>query len=44
MATQLIPGATFPALSLKIVGGDTLSLPADLNATYTVVLFYRGHW
>jgi len=44
MAEQLIPGSVFPDLSLNIAGGDTLSLPADINSTYTVVLFYRGHW
>jgi len=44
MAEQLIPGSVFPDLSLNIAGGDTLSLPTDINSTYTVVLFYRGHW
>lgn len=44
MTSQLTPGTIFPDLSLQIAGGDVLSLPADLNTTYTVVLFYRGHW
>lgn len=44
MAEQLTPGSVFPGLSLKIAGGDALSLPGDLDSTYTVILFYRGHW
>ena len=44
MAEQLTPGAVFPDLTLNIAGGGSLSLPADLESTYTVVLFYRGHW
>ncbi|MDA1075472.1 MAG: hypothetical protein O3A63_12030 [Proteobacteria bacterium] len=44
MADKLSSGADFPALTLNIAGGGTLSLPADLKSTYTVVLFYRGHW
>jgi peroxiredoxin len=44
MTDQLTPGAVFPDLTLNIAGGGTLKLPADLDSTYTVVLFYRGHW
>ncbi len=44
MAAQLTPGTEFPQLTLNIAGGDSLSLPGDLDSTYTVVLFYRGHW
>ena len=44
MAEQLTPGDVFPDLTLKIAGDGNLSLPADLESTYTVVLFYRGHW
>ena len=44
MGEQLIPGTRFPDLTLNIAGGKTLSLPGDINTTYAVVLFYRGHW
>ncbi len=44
MANKLASGADFPNLTLNIAGGDRLSLPGDLNSTYSVVLFYRGHW
>jgi peroxiredoxin len=44
MTGQLLPGTDFPDLTLNIAGGETLSLPGDLNSTYSIVLFYRGHW
>lgn len=44
MADQLTPGMPFPDLTLNIAGGNTLSLPADIDSTYSIVLFYRGHW
>ena len=44
MADQLTAGTVFPDLTLNIAGGETMSLPDDLNSAYTVVLFYRGHW
>ncbi|MEM7245276.1 MAG: hypothetical protein AAF533_08020 [Acidobacteriota bacterium] len=31
----------FPPLTLDLVGGDTLALPAS---RWTVFLLYRGHW
>lgn len=42
--SQLEGGDTFPEVSLKIAGGDTLVLPGDIDTPYAVVLFYRGHW
>ena len=44
MADQLIPGAIFPDLTLNIAGGKTISLPGDITSTYSIILFYRGHW
>ena len=44
MAEKLDLGATFPALALKLAGGGTLTLPADLSTPYAILLFYRGHW
>ena len=40
----LRPGDPFPALSLPLVGGDRLDLPAALAGDYSVVLVYRGSW
>ena len=44
MADKLHSGDSFPDLSLRIAGGDELSLPGDLETQFTIVLFYRGHW
>ena len=44
MAEKLNTGDAFPALTLDLVGGGKLELPAGLDARYKVILFYRGHW
>lgn len=37
-------GHTFPDLTLPLVGGGTLALPADLADAFGVVVVYRGSW
>ena len=44
MTTMLTSGDQFPDIVLTSTACDTLSLPADLESPYTIVLFYRGHW
>ncbi len=44
MGRKLDSGNTLPSLTLKLVGGETVTLPDDLETPYGVVLFYRGHW
>ncbi len=44
MADKLDTGDSFPNLTLNLVGGATLQLPGDLKSTYSIILFYRGHW
>ena len=44
MIQKLQGGDTLPDFSLRLVGGGTVDLPADLDTPYGVVLFYRGHW
>ena len=44
MAEKLNIGASFPRMTLTLTDGGTLALPEGLNAKYSVVLFYRGHW
>lgn len=44
MAEKLNAGDSFPSLTLNLVGGDTLALPDGLDTSYSIVLFYRGHW
>ena len=40
-AQKLDTGSSFPALNLDLVGGGSVSLPAD---QWTVFLIYRGNW
>ena len=44
MADKLNLADMFPALTLNLAGGDTLTLPTDLATPYAILLFYRGHW
>jgi peroxiredoxin len=44
MAEKLGPGDDFPSMTLSLVGGSSMNLPADLKTTYSIILFYRGHW
>lgn len=44
MAEKLNTGDVFPNLTLDLVDGTRLDLPAGLDARYKVILFYRGHW
>ena len=44
MANKLDTGDRFPSMTLTLVGGDSLTIPDDTNASYTIVIFYRGHW
>jgi hypothetical protein len=44
MTTNLGPGDSLPEMRLDLVGGGTIDLPSGLDASYSVILFYRGHW
>ena len=44
MANKLGIGDSFPNMTLKLTGGGTLDLPRSLDASYRVIVFYRGHW
>lgn len=44
MADKLGIGDTFPRMTLNLVDGGTLELPAGIDAKYRILLFYRGHW
>ena len=44
MAHKLDAGDRFPAMTLTLTGGGTVSLPDDLSSNYNIILFYRGHW
>ncbi len=34
----------FPKIVARRVGGDQMTIPADLAGSWSVVLFYRGEW
>jgi peroxiredoxin len=40
----LEPGDTFPKLTVKVLGGKTLTLPEAFEGHYTALLFFRGPW
>ncbi len=37
-------GDTLPEISLKIAGGDDISVPSGIETPFLILLFYRGHW
>lgn len=44
MADKLDTGDRFPETRFTLVSGATRTLPADIDANFQIVLFYRGHW
>jgi len=44
MSEKLGIGASFPDMTLNLVGGGSLDLPGGHDTKYKVILFYRGHW
>ena len=44
MSERLGVGASFPDLTISLVGGGALDLPGGLDGKHKVILFYRGHW
>ena len=41
---KLQQGDRLPSTSLKLISGDTLTLPDDMPSRYLALLFYRAHW
>ena len=37
-------GDVFPDITLDVVGGGSVSLPADVAGSYAAILIYRGSW
>jgi len=44
MSQKLDTGDLFPPLTLNLVDGGQITIPADLSTPYQILLFYRGHW
>ena len=41
---KLDTGHQFPTMTLNLTDGGRISIPADIETPYQVVLLYRGHW
>lgn len=41
---MLDAGDVFPSMKFATVGGDSLTIPADTQGKWTVLIFYRGDW
>lgn len=37
-------GSQLPEFTLKVGESDTVCLPKDVETSYAIILFYRGHW
>ena len=44
MGEKLQQGERFPSITLKLVSGETVTLPDQMPSRYVALLFYRGHW
>lgn len=42
--TRLENGARFPSLTASVVDDDEMTLPDDLQGSWSLIVFYRGHW
>ena len=42
--SKLQQGDRLPSITLKVIGGDTLTLPEQMPSRYLALLFYRAHW
>lgn len=41
---QIVPKDRFPTITGTDTGGGTVTLPDDADGSWSVLLFYRGHW
>jgi len=41
---MLLPGDTFPEISLSLVEGGAISIPTDMTGSWVYLFFYRGGW
>ncbi|MFN0072142.1 MAG: redoxin domain-containing protein [Chloroflexota bacterium] len=44
MTGKLTQGSVLPHIELRLIDGQTLTLPAGRPPGYLVLMFYRGHW
>ncbi len=41
---RLENGEVFPTVTASAVDGGEMTLPDDLEGSWALVVFYRGHW
>lgn len=44
MTQRLVVGDRFPWIELDLLDRGTLVVPDGLDARWTLLVFYRGHW
>ena len=44
MSERMAAGQTFPATTLTLSDGSSMSLPVDMGDGWKVIIFYRGGW
>lgn len=42
--TKLDSGMLFPDIAIHVVDGAPTSIKAALRGSWSILLFYRGHW
>lgn len=43
-SNRLENGDRFPELAAPSVGDGEMTLPGDLDGSWSALVFYRGHW
>ena len=41
---QIVSNDPFPTVTGTTTDGNTVTLPDDADGSWSVLLFYRGHW
>lgn len=41
---RLSVGQTFPATTIALSGGRSMTLPADMGSGWKAIVFFRGSW
>lgn len=44
MGERMAAGQTFPATTITLSDGNSMSLPGDMGDGWKVIIFYRGGW
>jgi hypothetical protein len=44
MSERLALGKAFPAVTVSLSDGSSMSLPDDMGEAWKAIVFYRGSW